>query len=179
MTKTQNGSNHLIALEKRKQATKDGWKEWIKDQKVKYFLTITERESKFIRKAKAQKQATIQRFNELLYFVNSSLFRKRFSRGEEFLDGFFVVETQANGQPHVHCLIKNDLPFDSLLNAFRKQLDPKVRGDTKFKSLSMEGFNLQEVEQTEESYERLTQYLLKENAEFSPMGPDGFQMAMC
>jgi len=179
MTNLQNYLRETVAQEDSRMAIQEEWKKWIKDEKVRYFVTITERESRFTRNSEAQKQATIRKFNELLYFVNSTLFRKRFERGEEFLDGFFVVETQKSGHPHVHCLIKNDLPFEKIRDAFCKQLDPKLRGKEKFKSLSMEGFDLQEVEQTDESYERLTQYLLKENTEYSPMGPDGFQMAMC
>lgn len=162
--------------EARKISLRSEWFNWMVKHKFKYLITLTVKESRFqAAKEKATREA-IAKWNELLYFVNSTLFRKRYSRGEEYLDGFFVREYQANNEPHVHLLIKNDLPLEDIKSAFESQLKVSLCGLKKFKSMSVKGFDIRPVGESTSDAATLVDYLQKQNDEFGLLGLRGLEL---
>lgn len=147
--------------------------------------------------------------NKLVKHVNRTLFRKRYERGEDCLQGFAVLERQHNDQPHFHILVTNDLDAAIVTQAFQKHIPKfhfeitdittqeltklidarkrgapawalKSRAKQHIRELplfdSKHGIDVATIDQTDEDYERVARYLMKENSEFLLLDAGGLSL---
>jgi hypothetical protein len=131
------------------------WIDFTHNNEPRYLITITFKDGAFEingRKVKydISDRRAVKLLKKLMHFVNCSLFRRRYARGEEFLEGFVAIEYQQNGNPHFHMLITNDIPIDRLEAIFKKHLgkivlDPNYTLSSQYHPLSELGFDITDV----------------------------------
>ncbi|OOZ75429.1 hypothetical protein BOW50_11720 [Solemya velum gill symbiont] len=158
---TDNNKKHanvIAECEKNRQnelLIRQEWLEFIQLVQPQFFVTVTFKEGVYEINGRkvtydiSDKKA-VALINKLLYFVNSSLFRKRHARGKDHLKGFVVIEYQSNGNPHSHFLITNDISLEKIETSFRKNMNkvvfnPHTKLASHYHPFSERGFDIQEV----------------------------------
>jgi hypothetical protein len=90
---------------------------FIRQQNPKFLVTIAFRS---LRNRMSDAHA-LNRVNFLLWRINSAIFKSRFKRKEQFLEGFGVCEHNYNDAPHFHLLVTNDLDLKMLTESILRQ----------------------------------------------------------
>ncbi|ASP39593.1 hypothetical protein CHH28_13335 [Bacterioplanes sanyensis] len=143
-----------------KQANKELIKNYIEQNQCNIFMTITVIEPNMEKKWKyndwrISNNRLIRDLNLLFCWINSHLYGRRYKKHNKFLEGIGAIEYQANGQPHIHLVIANEITKQELDEAIERRVQ-------KLKIFSPKGIDVQEIEQSESSHTRLSQYLVKD-----------------
>ena len=147
----------------RKQSTycsiHEAWYEWVKNSNPTYLITLTLKAPRHNSKKNDTQwflsdSVALKQINKLFDFVNSKLFNRQYIHGNKFLSGIGCIEYQKNKQLHVHVLISNSIPLDKLLKVFTEQI-------SKLSLLDINGFDIQEVNKSTISNERVSYYVTK------------------